>query len=596
MRTFAFPYALALVPALLVAFLQPVWSRVDEAQHYDVIAHYARGEYPVESLATLTPDTVEIMRKTGIYRWSLPGQQPVPTVDDPAEMTPLPANLSREASDAWQRRHLWWFSYEAMQPPLFYALALPFWIAGKALGGAFGALYAVRAFDAMLNALVAPIALAMGRLLVPGLTLSRRLAAAAIVLLPGAALIGTQVINDTLAVVLSSVALLLALRGLKRGWDLRQALLLGAVMGAAILSKLLVVGIAPAIALAMAWPLLTRQTQPLRQLALMLAAGAAATAVVAPWLILNLQVYGHPIPEAEAQKVIGHDLGNNPRTFSLVYIQASLKHFFTTFWTGEPHNALPFVRLAAGYCGLLTVASGAGVALMILRKRGATWLSPILLAMLVTAVLGQAVWAFIGLYESGIGDFVPGRYAYPALVPTMLLMALGLLALLGQRLLIAGVAGLAVVATLQLGGYMIGLSGQPVERRTAPPASGTEVHQLIGARGTYHALTISSDRIELEPATRATWIHLDVANGGDTPVIWSADPAAADAGRSPMGAFPAYTAFPETLPPHSHYSGWLELRNAPPLLTGNGALYFGDLTDDDYRTIGLVEIDLKNVK
>ena len=37
----AVAYLVALVPALGMAFAQPVWQLTDEAQHYDVLAQYA---------------------------------------------------------------------------------------------------------------------------------------------------------------------------------------------------------------------------------------------------------------------------------------------------------------------------------------------------------------------------------------------------------------------------------------------------------------------------------------------------------------------------------------------------------------------------
>jgi len=52
-RQFAIAYAVALVPCLALAIGQPVWSRVDEAAHYDVIAQYAAGVYPRDATTTL---------------------------------------------------------------------------------------------------------------------------------------------------------------------------------------------------------------------------------------------------------------------------------------------------------------------------------------------------------------------------------------------------------------------------------------------------------------------------------------------------------------------------------------------------------------
>src|SRR5260370_21517544 len=46
---------------------QPVWSRVDEAAHFDVIAQYAAGIYPRDAQTTIRPETLDVMRRTGVY-------------------------------------------------------------------------------------------------------------------------------------------------------------------------------------------------------------------------------------------------------------------------------------------------------------------------------------------------------------------------------------------------------------------------------------------------------------------------------------------------------------------------------------------------
>ena len=67
----AVAYVVALVPAVGMAFAQPVWQLTDEAQHYDVVAQYAQGVYPVEGRTTLRPQTVEVMRSTGVFRLAM---------------------------------------------------------------------------------------------------------------------------------------------------------------------------------------------------------------------------------------------------------------------------------------------------------------------------------------------------------------------------------------------------------------------------------------------------------------------------------------------------------------------------------------------
>src|SRR5437588_1524406 len=131
-------YLVCVIPALLVAAGQPIWSRVDEAQHWDFIAQLAHGAYPVEGRTMIRPETLDLMAETGIYRWNVPGQWPTPTIRSTAGFTTVPPYLKGYSHRLWIVRHIWQFSYEAGQPPLFYLVGLPFWLAGNALAGAQG--------------------------------------------------------------------------------------------------------------------------------------------------------------------------------------------------------------------------------------------------------------------------------------------------------------------------------------------------------------------------------------------------------------------------------------------------------------------------
>jgi hypothetical protein len=164
-KRLAAAYVIALVPALFMALGQPVWSRVDEAAHYDVIAQYAAGVYPHDALTTIRPPTLEVMERTGVYGFVVDNSYQRPDVN--AGFQPMPTGITNSAHVLWIRRHVYQFSYEAFQPPLYYALALPAWLAGDALGGALGAVYAVRVFDALLAALLAPLSMLIALALWP---------------------------------------------------------------------------------------------------------------------------------------------------------------------------------------------------------------------------------------------------------------------------------------------------------------------------------------------------------------------------------------------------------------------------------------------
>ena len=110
-------YLAALVPAVAMAAYQPLWSRVDEPQHADVLAQYAHGVVPVEGVTLLQPEIVAVDEATGVYRWYPAGTGPPPGQTDPQAFVRPPADASAIGKQVWTARHLWGFSYEAMQPP-----------------------------------------------------------------------------------------------------------------------------------------------------------------------------------------------------------------------------------------------------------------------------------------------------------------------------------------------------------------------------------------------------------------------------------------------------------------------------------------------
>ena len=332
-RQFAIAYAMALVPALAVAIGQPVWSRVDEAAHYDVIAQYAAGVYPRDASTTIRPETLEIMQRSGVYGFVVDNEYVKP---DPG-LQPMPSGLTPDAQVLWIRRHGWQYSYEAFQPPLYYALALPAWFAGHAIGGALGSLYAVRIFDALLAALLAPLAMMILLALWPGHQSAAWAAAALTAVLPGVALNLSSVTNDVLVTVLGALCILVAVTG---KWSWRRAVLLGALFGAALLTKTSAVGIAPALAIAL---LQTRRDGGVRPL---LIAGAVAAACVLSWLASNVAIYGELITTREQLAMAAFP----PRTIDPGFWSVSTLHAFVTFWTGDPFLSMPgaMALVAAG--------------------------------------------------------------------------------------------------------------------------------------------------------------------------------------------------------------------------------------------------------
>ena len=287
-RRLLLAYAIGLMPALAIALGQPVWSRVDEAAHYDVIAQYAAGVYPRDSVTTIRPETLEVMERTGVYGFVVDNAYARPDVS--TGFHAIPSGLADSAHVLWIRRHGFQYSYEAFQPPLYYLSALPAWVVGKAVGGSLGAVYAVRIFDALLAALLAPLSMLIALRLWPANAAAAWTAAVLAVVLPGVPLNLTSITNDGLVSVLGATCILVAIDG---RWTWRRIALTGALLGAALLTKTTAVALVPAIALALLGKSRAGGLRPLVW-------GGAVTAVLfVPWLMSNLAIYGELITTKE---------------------------------------------------------------------------------------------------------------------------------------------------------------------------------------------------------------------------------------------------------------------------------------------------------
>ncbi len=580
-------YCLALAPALLTALTQPMWSRVDEAQHADVLDQYVHGVYPVVGVTTIRQPIVNVMQATGVFRWNLPGHLPLPSQLDASKFTPVPAGLTPYARSLWLRRHIWTFSYEAIQPPVFYMLAAPVWGVAEAVADPITAAYAVRVFNAMLLALLAPIVLAIAWLLFPG----RRSVAVGSVLmvtaLPGLVLIGTQISNDTSAAVAGALVTLVALKGMRTGWSLRWAALAGLTLGVAALCKLTAAGLAVPLALAILWPAIRHQAPLLRQVkAGALAAGVAAL-TISPWLAINLRIYGSILPTKAGDDLLGAVFPPSPPYPG--YLYGSLRNAFLTFWTGEPfsqtpgHDATGYVMIA--WAGLSVL----GIALLLKRAGRSPWGG--LLWIAVAAVIGEIVWALATLMVSGVGGYTPGRYLYPAVAPAVVLAVAGVWRLFANRRLRTLAMGVFVtLAAVNLGGLAAGVTGYAQYDRSGPTAAAAR--EQVNVSGGFHGTRIDVLQILSDPAAQAIWLEVRVSNSAATTSEWWPSPwVSTDGGATHViGDYYGSSAFPEALPPHSVYLGWLKIST-----TGNHLdlrkrlrVHFLDIATDGYRQVGTI--------
>ncbi|MEJ2148800.1 MAG: DUF2142 domain-containing protein [Chloroflexota bacterium] len=381
------------------AILTPPWQAPDEPAHYNYVAQVAEaGCCPVIAPGDWDAATLEELKAEGF---------------------PDDADLSE-------------IEYEDHQPPLFYLVELPGYLAED------GDPLALRLASLLIGAGVVVAAYLVGRQMFPRQETLALAAAAFVAFLPQHLAIMASVNNDSLAETLGGFVLVAALAYL--GNPVRpdgeaharpHPAILGALVGLAYLTKLTVylpATAAVALAIILRW---RGEKQPVRWLAAQTAwAAGPALALGGLWWARNVVRYGWPDLFGQAAHeavVVGQ-----PRTAALIaqagigpYLGSFLTTTFHSFWGQFGWMGVPMpprVYLVIGVFGIVVLV---GLGLAISRFEG--WRS------LPTATRAGA-WVLAGAALAAVVNYLgynltfvqfQGRYLYPALIPLALLVALG---------------------------------------------------------------------------------------------------------------------------------------------------------------------------
>jgi hypothetical protein len=316
---------------------------VDEPSHLSEIESIAHGHYPVEGKAPLNVDVLTLMKDaplTDLNGWRATAITPSPS--DP-------------------RWRLAGQNYEADQPPLYYAVMVPFFLLGHAADGILGALFAVRLASLLLGLLAVPLLGELARRLFPSQP--------AVWFLAPATLVGIQIFTASIAIVDNDVLVmvfglcaLLALQHARRRPSWQAGVLLGASVGLAVLTKGTSLALVPLLVLwsvSVLWVHRDRVGAVIRWL---LSAVVTAAVVVTPWLGSNLATYHH-LTGASAHQKLRSQI--NPYVpFTWAGVQHAAKTAIDSFWiptqlypTEPSYQLLWHVTVLVGIVGSVLLAA-----------------------------------------------------------------------------------------------------------------------------------------------------------------------------------------------------------------------------------------------
>ena len=302
-------------------------------------------------------------------------------------------------------------------------------------------------------------------------------AAALVAFLPQFSFRAATVSNDAAVTLFAAMLTMTCVHLLTRGFTWKRGALAAVALAAAYLSKILAIALAAPLALALleahaAGPKRVGLLARLPRLAVLL----VAAAIVLPWSVRNVMLYGDPTAQHAMRTAVGH-LITDRSLFSGYFLWHFPPVLFASFigMFGWANVILPtWIYVAFVGCGLIAAAG-------VVRGWYLRTIDPRVPRMLIlTIVSALAVVVYINLMFTQ----PQGRYLLPALPAIALLAALGLRHLpasLGSRLIVVAPIALLLFNVWCLAGVIVPAYWPPLARTIAPgvriehPAS---VHDL----------------------------------------------------------------------------------------------------------------------
>jgi 4-amino-4-deoxy-L-arabinose transferase-like glycosyltransferase len=443
--------------ALSYATATPPWNNPDEPAHYNYVAHVARtGTLPVLQPGDWDSDLLERLK------------------------------ASQFRSDEGVER----LRYEAWQPPLYYLLAAQVYRAVPA-ESPYARIHALRIFDIALGALTLIVAYLVAREVFtpsasarpsvspsstpplsrsPPLPLPPSTALAVPTAMAGVPMftaMSAAITNDALANLLAALLTLVLVGLVDRPATTRSALLLGALLGLALLTKLSLIVFVPlglASLVVGAW----RCRQSMRHAAICaLVALAVMFVLLVPWLVRQGLTYGWD--DLLASKRHEAVVVGQPRFpgLSWDYVRHWTTTFFHSFWAQFGWMGIPATDRLYWAWGAATLAACVGLLVRMVRfaeSRASIRCvdpRPALLAAICVGILAVIVYYNLTFEQA------QGRYLFPALPSICTLLVLGWSAPFPIRHRASGVI-LAALALVALNAYTLTRVLVPAFTASAP--------------------------------------------------------------------------------------------------------------------------------
>ena len=342
------------------------------------------------------------------------------------------------------------YSYEGYQPPLFYVLMAPFYAVLPA--GVLTKLYALRWIMVALSLVTVWIAYVLARELFPRERLLPYLICLVLIVLPERTLSVSRLNNDVLLEVIAAAFTLVATRSILRGVNWRRSLVLGALLGLGLLTKMSMAVLA-VLFLAVFWNN-RRAAGVYRHLLL---AGGATAVLVIPFLVHSLYLYGD-LTGFSAFRAISNFQAPPLNLHTLVGAGNNLfSSFWVVWWKGGLVGSNAVLRIVYLLLGTVCAGSMAGLvqAWRAERRQPSSMEPAIRLVPIYGLMILACGIAVLISYLDGEVPVIQGRFFLPVILPAVTLLTWGAWRFARLRGVAVAIGMLAFLDILSLFGNLL---------------------------------------------------------------------------------------------------------------------------------------------
>ncbi|RJQ33496.1 MAG: DUF2142 domain-containing protein [Actinobacteria bacterium] len=411
----------------------PPWQGPDEPQHYDYI-HYLQTEkaLPVLGKTKLCNQTLKTLNNMNFYEYAQNGKSPYisgnkikPESRNENTEHKVSSTQLKNATDTAQMNQI------AQHPPLYYILgAILLWPFKNS--SVLTHIFVLRMANALLGLGIVTLTFLTVTLIFEKNRFAALSASAFVALNPMFMHISTLANNDGLNNFLLMLFLYLLVLSIKKGLDTKKAIVIGAVIGANLLTKFFAI-----LALPIFFISIIAFRDSFKKSKEVIISLVIPLFLAGPYYIRNITLYKTIQPNYKFS-VLTHNTFKNMSFTQYLFTSDFVKKLYISFWSNfgwiKPRYTVVYYQILNNVVILASIGFVIYLIKLFLKKEMFTFKTLCLFVSSFAILLsGIALNSYMGAKTTGIVEGVQGRYLFCLIGIIGLLIYLGLRQLLGTK-------------------------------------------------------------------------------------------------------------------------------------------------------------------